>query len=204
MPEQLVLLTGVGGTGKTKVVEKLIERYTNSGRYIKNVTKDGIADEKTTDRGVGYKAKHRDSVYRKLFYLTAQTLRGTNGTVVVDASFSDHLKSPDWENPYRSLALAENREFRAVRLVLPVDILRKRIEERKSPYDRHKLESPEAWERWLKEEPIYGDERDVPGAEKIYIPEGTLILDNTGGLDSTVERLIGWLSSPISATSEDI
>lgn len=179
-PHQLILVTGVGGSGKTVLCQELCQRIPG----LNYVSKDQIADQFTDKRGEDYQKTVRDKVYALLHAAIKEKLALQTGSVLVDASCWKEIQAgPQWVNPYRVLAEQYGMRLRIIRVVLSEEDLRRNItQKRRSTYDDHKLKNPESWRNWLQKEPIHVD-----------MPEGTLIVNNDGELDATVETVFQWL-----------
>ncbi len=178
-PPKLIIITGIGGSGKTLLSRELAERIETG--YL---SKDEIGDRYTAGRGPDYVRTFRDKVYEILFVEAEKVLARDNAeSLIIDASFRKQLKVPGWESPYRELASSYKKEFRLVRLTVSEDVLKQRLIERKSSYDDHKLATEGSWREWLVDEPI--DEK---------MPEGTLVVNNDQGLILTVEAVVRWLA----------
>ncbi len=180
-PPRLILITGVGGTGKTNVSKKLLKMVDAS-----YVGKDDIADRYTQLRGEKYKNGVRNKVY-ELVYEEAKGYLNLGKTTIVDASFHLELKSPGWEKRYYNLATINGALFYIVRLIVSPNVLIQRIKDRNSSYDSHKMKDQETWRKSLDEEPIH-----------VNMPNGTLIVNNDGDLASVADKVFAFIKEDIS------
>lgn len=181
---QLILVTGVGGGGKTSVCKALQEMFA-----VSFVSKDEIAEQFTDERGEEYQRKYRNQVYvlvrRQIKHLLATRKKNS---VLVDASFWKEIKEQGaaWIEPYRLLAEQYGVRLRVIRVVLSEQHLKRNIAAKNRSYDRHKVKSPQAWRRWRREEPIYA-------RQMAFMPPGSLIVRNDGKIEEAVERVFNWL-----------
>ncbi|KKS14047.1 MAG: hypothetical protein UU67_C0009G0018 [Candidatus Daviesbacteria bacterium GW2011_GWB1_41_5] len=187
-PHRLVLITGVGGVGKSSLILGLGLNGFRKGGLVdflntRTICKDDIADSFTAERGQEYLKKYRDLVYQKLFEEVSKCIQ--TGTVLVDASFEKTIQSNGWCNLYRDLALKRGAILRVVRLTAAPNLLWKQMTERNSPYDQHKdLGSPASLARWYDEhEPVC----------KACLPEGSLEIENKGNFGQLVQGVLAYI-----------
>jgi len=150
----LCLVVGVPASGKSSLAQKISSELVN-GAYL---SKDLIQSAFTTTERVEGKtyALVRGPVFNILVdYAEVQLAHGK--VPVIDAPFSiNHWrqdKYSEWVTPFREVAEKHKARLAIVRCVPPgEEELRKRIETRRYPWDKWKLEN---WEEFLRREPLY-------------------------------------------------
>ncbi len=180
IPKTLLLVTGVGGSGKSELSALLPARVN-----IEVVDKDLLGDKYTMSRGADYD-QYRGDVYEKVFKATKKNL-DNGSSVLVNASFQRQIRDDkNWWKCYQNVAQDNNAHLRIVRVVVSPKVLRKRIQERHSQYDEHKLGTPEAWRQWRRDEPIH-----------VSMPPGTLIINNSSYVEASTRKVLLLLGIPI-------
>ncbi|MBI4036996.1 ATP-binding protein [Candidatus Daviesbacteria bacterium] len=166
IPARLILVTGVGGVGKSTLVNGLVQSFNAA-----IVDKDAVADVFTTSRNGDYEQQSRQMVYKIIFDKTEQGLRCYR-TVIVNASFKSEISTLGWEMSYRQLAAQYGAKLKIIRLTTNPSVLRQRLIDRNCPYDKHKsLGSDEEFAAWHQtHEPI-----------EVEMPKGSLVVDNSDG-----------------------
>lgn len=184
-PPRIILITGVGGIGKTTLIsgtsdfDGLAARLGNT----KVVSKDALGDRFTKSRGSDYMKTYRPSVYEEVYQLTRKyAFQGQN--VIVDASHRSQIQKPGWEKVYADIAKETGTILKIIRLIAPVEVLWERIQRRASSYDADKdTHSPETLAKWYAQhEPI-----EVP------MPQGSLIVDARGDMEDVMQRIIQFV-----------
>lgn len=178
-PARVVLITGVGGVGKSGIIREILKVVD-----AESVNKDEVGDQLTQFRGSDYVRNFRSLVYQQVFDATASSIK-LGRSVFVDASFRFELLHKDWEAPYRELAESNGGRLQIVRIWVDPITLRKRVEHRRSSYDIHKLSSDEAWQQYLQVEPIFAP-----------MPARTLYVENNGPREIAVRQVMDFIGVP--------
>lgn len=191
-PPRLVLVTGVGGGGKSSLIEGL---YTPDGQfypglihriYADIVDKDKIANRFTEVRDDSYVTDFRPQSYEQVFQETARGI-ASGRTVLVNAAFGLEIGRLGWQRSYEELAERHGALLKIIRVVTSPETLYKRIMARGAITDAHKIIDQQAWQAYLLKEPIEAE-----------MPPDSLILRNdedNGNFPTLVEQALTYVLS---------
>lgn len=190
-PKRLVVITGVGGVGKSHLIDGLEDDNGVRCRGLVElleahvVRKDEIGDLFTTSRGLDYEQAHKKTVYELVLEETRIGL--ANGkTTIVDASFKSQIQSPDWSCPYEQLAREYDALLKIIRLIALPEVLWLRIKKRQSVYDEPKdARTVETLAKW------YADNEPI----EVLMPEGSCVIANNGDFPYVVEQALAFIGS---------
>ncbi|MDD5416019.1 MAG: AAA family ATPase [Candidatus Daviesbacteria bacterium] len=188
VPKKLVVITGSSGTGKSTLAVCLGKEF---GYPI--VCKDIYASIFPASYGDEYQQLYRSDTHQKMRE-AIKILLSLGCSVIVDVVHSKEVKKPDWDGwiPwYTQVGKLYQAEVDFIRVIVTEKDQRERLERRNSPFDADKLSSPEAWQRFQKEQPINIDTH----------PENGLIVWNSRPFAETFAETKAFLLRPRPALS---
>jgi len=143
----LIVLTGIPGSGKTTLGNKIASKY---GFVF--VKKDDIQNALVGD--IDRSDLDSDSIYKALYNIVKTNIVNGN-KVIVEGTFHKTIKNPGWDKKYKELAYQYNIKYLPLRCIASEETIKQRLIDRGLERDKNKLENFSSWRVFLKKEPIY-------------------------------------------------
>ncbi|MDD5147246.1 MAG: AAA family ATPase [Candidatus Daviesbacteria bacterium] len=184
VPKKLVIITGSSGTGKSTLAQALGK---DLGCPV--VSKDIYASVFPASHGLEYEEKYRPEVY-ELIQKVIIVLLSRGCDVVADVVYSKEVQIPGWNGLiewHQQTAKRYNAIVEFIRVVVPEKTLRGYLIGRGSQFDNDKLSSPEGWNSFMREQPIYINTHPANG----------LVVRNDRPFTETFAEVKTFLSRPL-------
>jgi predicted kinase len=172
----LVLVTGISGTGKTKLCREIVRNWNSN---VVHLNKDKTLAEYAKMKGLtpddilrDYE-KERKFVYEMYYNITERELKKGRTVLLDNPHVKELLHCLEWKERVNGLCERTNSKLVFIKCFLP-DLrgYRKRLEMRDLGRDREKLKTSETFRKFLEYEPL-----------DFSAPKGSLAVDTSKKID---------------------